>query len=1242
MISGNEAQNSGGGIYCFDSDAMLFSCVIINNRLARLGSSGGGIYCYSGNPTIANCLIKKNVAPYLGGGVSCDSSSPVITGCTITENTSDAAGGGIRCSYDSNPVIQDCVIAQNVAEGGYDEYAVQGGGGIYCYESSPTIVNSVISDNRAVATGGGVVVSGYWQNTMPTFVHCVISGNSADAGGGIMTSGFPTVVNSVVRGNAPEQVVVSGDEIVITYSNVAGGWPGEGNIDAPPIFAFGDDWRILSGSACIDAGTNELPGGMMWEDIDGNARPIDGDGDGTPVADIGIHEFTGDMPSIALSTRDIEFLVHVDEPIAPDQTLLIRNCGGVALNWEIDPPCSWLGADPPSGESSGEIDEVVVSVDASGLSHGNYVCDLSIVDPDAANNPQTVHVVLHVATTLAVPSEYPTIGAAMDSATVAGDVVLVADGVYTGVDNKNLDFRGRAITVRSENGPWNCIIDCAGGGRAFNFDSGESETSVVHGFTITGGYEAFGAAIRCYGYCRPTISNCMIIGNRTIPSDPGGRGGGIFCRYHASPMITNCAFIGNWAESGGGIYASHESSPMITNCTITANTEGSGIYLQDSYAIVTNCIVRGNTPGQFDGAGYDDDLIVGYSNIQGGWEGAGNVDLDPLFALADDPHLLMGSPCTDTATNDPPGGLPSTDLDGNPRPIDGDADGVAVADMGACEFNPGQPVIAVSPPILEFYAAEGQTGSLEQTLLIRNPGGGVLNWNVEAQDPRVTVDPPDGVSTGEIDEVGVTVNIEGLTHGCSRYQLLVFDPQVAGSLRVVFVHVRVSATLRVPTEYSAIQDAIDAATEPGDVVLVANGVYTGARNKELDFRGGAITVCSENGPENCVIDCEGEGTAFVFQGHEGAGTVVRGFTIANGQGYEGGGIHCRDSSSPTIIDCTITGNTGYYGAGIYCRDNSNPTITGCTITGNAGGEGAGVYCGLGSSPTVTDCAITDNTASLYGAGIHCHRQSSATITGCTITDNTASVSGGGIYCYHCNPTIANCTITGNTATDADSLGGGICYKRGSTAVAANCILWANSAIQGSQIGMQGRSQSEEYPTLAVMHCDVEGGQAGVYVGEGSTLIWGNGNIDADPLFVDPNAADYHLSTGSPCIDAGCNCAVPVDFADLDGDGDTDEYLPFDLDGEGRFFDDPNTPDTGSGLPPIVDMGAYEFGGSDLPPCRGDLDGDRDVDVADLAVLLGHYGMTSGANGADGDMDCDGDIELSDLADFLGTYGDVCE
>jgi hypothetical protein len=81
-------------------------------------------------------------------------------------------------------------------------------------------------------------------------------------------------------------------------------------------------------------------------------------------------------------------------------------------------------------------------------------------------------------------------------------------------------------------------------------------------------------------------------------------------------------------------------------------------------------------------------------------------------------------------------------------------------------------------------------------------------------------------------------------------------------------------------------------------------------------------------------------------------------------------------------------------------------------------------------------------------------------------------------------------------------------------------------------------------------------------------------VDADNS--DPNLRDYHLRLGSPCIDAGDNNAVPPDTADLDGDGNTTELTPWDLDSHPRFIDEPNTIDTGNGTAPIVDMGAHEY------------------------------------------------------------------
>jgi len=161
----------------------------------------------------------------------------------------------------------------------------------------------------------------------------------------------------------------------------------------------------------------------------------------------------------------------------------------------------------------------------------------------------------------------------------------------------------------------------------------------------------------------------------------------------------------------------------------------------------------------------------------------------------------------------------------------------------------------------------------------------------------------------------------------------------------------------------------------------------------------------------------------------------------------------------------------------------------------------------------------------------------------------------------------------------------------------------------------------------VSYCDIQSGYAG------------QGNIDADPLFVDPDEDNYRLTAASPCIDAGNNTAVPADTADLDGDGDTTEPIPVDLDHNPRFFDDTGMPDDGyppAGAP-FVDMGAYEFQGE---TCFGDLDADNDVDLADLAILLSNYGSTGTVYTA-GDLDRDEDVDLTDLALLLAHYGETC-
>jgi parallel beta-helix repeat protein len=259
--------------------------------------------------------------------------------------------------------------------------------------------------------------------------------------------------------------------------------------------------------------------------------------------------------------------------------------------------------------------------------------------------------------TILVPSEeHPTIQAGIDAAN-SGDTVLVADGTYTGAGNKDLDFGGKAITVRSKNGPEYCIIDCEEDGTGFYFYSEEGINSVLSGFTVMNGSSG---GIYCDS-SSPTITDCNISGNSAE-----WYGGGIFC-YSSSPEITNCTISGNTAEeSGGGIYCLN-SSPTITNCIFWGNTATAGSEIYGEYSNPT----------------------VTYSDVQGGYTGDGNIDADPKFVGGGNYHLQPGSPCIDAgiSTN-----APAQDFEGDDRfddpdtPNTGGGGDITYYDIGADEY----------------------------------------------------------------------------------------------------------------------------------------------------------------------------------------------------------------------------------------------------------------------------------------------------------------------------------------------------------------------------------------------------------------------------------------------------------------------------------------------------------------------------------------------------------------------------
>ena len=209
----------------------------------------------------------------------------------------------------------------------------------------------------------------------------------------------------------------------------------------------------------------------------------------------------------------------------------------------------------------------------------------------------TIFAVSSFAAVIHIPGDFPTIQAGIDS-TVNGDTVLVAGGIWTGTGNRSLDFSGRNIVVKSETGPYLCILDCQYNSRGINFHSGESREAVFAGFTILHGRPvADGGAVRIQD-SSPTIRNCYFLSGSATGSSSGG---GIFIGAGSRPLIDRCLISGNYADyRGGGICVNPGAEPIIRNCSIVSNTcqRGGGVYLSDSLRVeIVNCIIEGNQSG---------------------------------------------------------------------------------------------------------------------------------------------------------------------------------------------------------------------------------------------------------------------------------------------------------------------------------------------------------------------------------------------------------------------------------------------------------------------------------------------------------------------------------------------------------------------------------------------------------------------------------------------------------------------
>ncbi|WP_437278312.1 right-handed parallel beta-helix repeat-containing protein [Sorangium sp. So ce375] len=307
----NTSNAGGGGLLVRLSDVEVKNCDFIDNRSA---THGGGMAFSEAGGFVSDCRFHGNEAPF-GGGFSVPNTAEVsMSGCSFQGNRAGIDGGGMRATLEVILAVNDCSFTGNVAgrDGGgafletviepptpaivvnrsifrANEAGRDGGGMRLLSERAAEVTDCLFDRNEAKSSGGGLFVRGsrfsFFPSTM-TLTHCTFFGNAL---GGVAATGLTdlSVLNSIFwQDQGGELLVTSPAEVSVTYSDVQGGFPGAGNIDADPLFidAASGDLRLRPDSPCKDAGL--LVPGLPPTDLAGNPRVVG------PAPDMGAYEIT--------------------------------------------------------------------------------------------------------------------------------------------------------------------------------------------------------------------------------------------------------------------------------------------------------------------------------------------------------------------------------------------------------------------------------------------------------------------------------------------------------------------------------------------------------------------------------------------------------------------------------------------------------------------------------------------------------------------------------------------------------------------------------------------------------------------------------------------------------------------------------------------------------------------------------------------------------------------------------------